>query len=140
MPKILFVREWIPSLCTELHLLTVAGNQIAPLFRRCNMPHQTDPFQLVHLFMQMQRNGKEQFIIFPSIQGYGGYVHIECFGHYRSLIIDRYPLFEKLAAGVTLCTDMEQVGRQPVGYIYHGGGNYPVFRQQVHDIFSGFGF
>ena len=98
MLKKLFICDGIPTLRPELHLLSVAGDQVTSLFGRCDMPHQSDRFQFAHLLMEMQGNGEKQIIIFTAIQCYGRHIHIECLRHRRGLVIDWDTLLKELAA------------------------------------------
>src|SRR5574344_1989019 len=97
-----FLLQWIPTLSFKFHLIAITGYDAKSKFRLSNM---TDNLNTFHLFQSLVVGEwccEEKFIIFSSIKGTCGKVHIKFFSHNCSLIIYRNSILIYSAACIAL--------------------------------------
>ena len=125
--KLFFIFQGIPSLCFQLKLLSVTGNECATKFLFSDVSDEFDSFHLGNLLVIGNGNGKQQFVIFASIKGAGGDVHIQLFSHDCCLVVDGQMFFVDAASHFALSADVHQFTGKSVADIHHGSRFYACF-------------
>ena len=98
----------IPALGFQFELLAIAGDEGTAKLWLGDVAYQTNAFDVLHTLMIGYGHGEEQLIVFASIQGTGGEVHVELLSHHGCLIVYGDMLLIDSAASMTLLADMHQ--------------------------------
>ena len=105
----LFISQCLPALRLQLHLATIAGDEHTTQFGLGDVADEADALYLAHLLVVGEGDSKQEFIVFATIEGAGGDVHVEFFGHHGSLVVERDVLFIHAAAGAALLADVHEL-------------------------------
>ena len=84
--------------------------------------------------------GEEELIVFAAVECAGDDIEVHLFGKRRSLVVDRQFVLVDIAPYPGLRADVEELGRQPVGNVHHGGGFDAGFAECFDDVDARFGF
>ena len=109
MVLILLVDQGLPTLCLQLHLAAIAGDEHASEFGLGDVADEAHTLHLAHLLVVGEGDGEEQLIVFASVEGTGDDVHVELLGHHRGLVIKGDVLFIDAASLATLLADVHEL-------------------------------
>ena len=105
----LFICQCLPALCFQLHLTAIAGDEHTTQFGLGDVANEADALYLAHLLVVGEGHGEQQLVVFATIEGAGGDVHVELFGHHGGLVVERDVLFIHAAAGAALLADVHEL-------------------------------
>ena len=91
-PRQIFIQAFtllqrIPALGAQFELLVVAADEHQAELGARDVTDKLHVVQLLNLLVVAYGNGEEQFVILAAVQGAGGDVHVQLFGHHSRLIV-----------------------------------------------------
>ena len=123
-----------PALCLEREFVSVAGDEYTAQFRLCDVTYLLHSFEGFYLVVVGNGHCEEKFVVFTSVEGCCGEVHVHLFAHDGSLVVDRNAVFVYAATDGRLFADVKQFGGESVADIYHRCGSDVLSAETLNDV------
>ena len=108
-------------------------------FRLGDVSDEADILHILYLLVVANGYGKQQLVVFASVESAGGDVHVQLLGHHGRLVVNGNLLLEDATAHVRLLADVQQFAAEAVADVHHGCGTDAGFAQALDDVATSLG-
>ena len=124
----------IPSLSKEVKLASVTSYEFESEVGFGHIAYHLYALHTLKFVIIAYRAGEEQFVVFTSVKGACGDIHIEFLSHQSRLIVYRQGVFIHSASCARLLADVVKLRRQAVRDIHHRGRTDACLTQLLDNI------